>query len=183
MTQTTWRQRLKPLVFTFHCTVVAVAVIATIRAHLPYELALNTTASIPRGLYLAKDYKGERLQRGREACFEYRTPAWASARDYFSEGRRLCKYIAGLPGDRMESRDGTLTVYPADGSSVVTARYAQADSAGRPLPQEVLRDGQVPTGKVLMLAPAKPNSLDSRYLGPVDTQALTHTLTPIFLID
>lgn len=183
MTQTTWRQRLKPLVFTLHCTVVVVAVIATLRAHLPYELALNTTASIPRGLYLAKDYKGGRLERGQEACFEYRAPAWAAERNYFAQGRRLCKYIAGLPGDRLESSNGTLTVYPADGSSEVAARYAQADSAGRPLPQGSLADGEVPAGKVLMLAPAKPNSLDSRYLGLVNTQALTHTLTPIFLID
>lgn len=183
MSSSSWSQRLKPLAYALYCTVAFVAVIAIVRAYLPYELAVNTTASIPRGLYLAKDYQGEPLVRGQAACFEYRTPAWAQAREYFAEGRRLCKYALGLSGDWVLSKDMELSILSSHGLPVAKATYAGADSRGRDLPQGVLQDGPIPAGKVLMLAPAKTNSLDSRYLGLVEQQALTHTLTPIFLID
>lgn len=148
----------------------------------PFELAYNTTASIPRGLYLARDVQVQDLKRGDTVCFAYQPPTWATERNYFERGRRLCKYMLGLPGDGLEVGEGAVRVKAPSGE-VIQMALAQADSKGRPLPDDALVSGEVPIGHVLALAPAYANSLDSRYLGPVPVNKLTHQIWPIWLHD
>ncbi len=148
----------------------------------PYALALNTTASIPRGLYLSKLAQGSVLEKGQAVCFAYRAPAWAANRAYFEEGRRLCKFVAGLPGDRVEVSGGVLTVFQPDESRPSTsADLSSTDSKGRPLPANALISGGIPPGQVLLLAPANPNSLDSRYLGLIPREQVSHLIWPLWV--
>lgn len=162
--------------------VVGCAVLAILyKAFVPYSLVYNTTASIPKGVYLAKEVQGTSLTRGDTACFAYSSPLWAQERAYFPEGRRLCKYLLALPGDSIEVRDGVLTVtHKGKEHPSLEVELAAADSKGRALPQDALSTGSIPEGMGLVLGPEHKNSLDSRYLGLVPLSRLKHQLWPVF---
>lgn len=148
----------------------------------PYSLAWNRTASIPRGLYLAKVLKPDASlpPQGSLLCFRYSPPPWAQTRGYFLKGFRLCKQLLGLPGD---------VLLPASQGAPMVLKTAQgdwklpliaADNRARPMPQDALKPGVVPANHVVMLALAHANSLDSRYLGPIPRPALSHQIWPIW---
>jgi type IV secretory pathway protease TraF len=158
----------------------ALAVLAY-RAFVPYELAFNTTHSIPQGLYFAKAGGPAPLERGQAVCFAYVPPAWAQGRDYFEPGRRLCKYVAALPGDQIVREGLSLTISSPQGLLLLATGLSAADSKGQPLPLDALETGAVPEGKVLLLAPANKNSLDSRYLGLIRQAALSHQIWPLWV--
>lgn len=162
--------------------VVGFAVLAALyKAFVPFSLVYNSTASIPKGIYLAKEVQGASLTRGDTACFAYSSPPWAQARAYFPEGRRLCKYVLGLPGDVLEVSEGVLTVtHKGKEHPGLEVELAKVDSKGRELPQDALSSGGIPEGRVLMLGPEHKNSLDSRYLGLVPLSQLKHQLWPVF---
>lgn len=159
----------------------AAAAVLAYKAFVPFELVINTSSSIPRGLYLAKAVERAPLERGAGVCFAYVPPAWASNRAYFEPGRRLCKYVAAIPGEQVLVKDGRLQVRTAGGTLVQEAELAENDSLGRPLPPNALHTGKVPFGKVLLLAPANKNSLDSRYLGLIDQSAVSHQIWPLWV--
>lgn len=161
---------------------VAAVAIAAYKLYVPFELALNTTPSIPRGLYLAMDKSSSaELAHGDAVCFGYAAPTWAAERAYFQPGRRLCKYVAGLPGDRVVVEAATVKVFAPSGELREEAELAQADSKGRALPADALASGVIPAGQLLVLAPANKNSLDSRYLGLIARAQVTHEIWPVWV--
>jgi type IV secretory pathway protease TraF len=147
----------------------------------PFGLALNTTHSIPQGLYFSKTGAPSPLLRGQTVCFAYAPPSWAKGRAYFEPGRRLCKHVAGLPGDRTVRKGLALSLFDARGQLVLEARLAATDRKGEAIPPGALSSGTIPEGKVLLLAPANENSLDSRYLGLIDRAALSHQIWPLWV--
>jgi type IV secretory pathway protease TraF len=145
----------------------------------PYSLVWNRTSSIPIGLYLAEDTQGSLVHRGDLACFPYIAPDWAQSRRYFVEGLRLCKHVAGLPGDILQFKAGQWNLSTPQDESRVVGPLLPYDAHGRPLPTDALSDGPVHMGQLIMTAPPK-NSLDSRYLGPIARTRITNKLYPIW---
>ena len=162
-------------------TVAAAAVVAQAYIHfVPWSISWNLTPSIPTGLYGSRTYAGEQLNRGDLVCFRYREPVWATGRAYFPAGYRLCKPVAGLPGDVVRKSAGRVQVLSA-GTVVVDLPVASQDRKGRALQTDLLEEGVVPAGKLVLLAPRFPNSLDSRYLGLVPHSELTHQVWPLWV--
>ena len=146
----------------------------------PYSLGWNRTESIPSGIYLARRYQGEALARGDLVCFKFAAPTWARDRSYLPEGQRLCKPIAGLPGDELAVSQGKLLVASA-GRPAQEYKLLEADSQRRPLPSDALKNGKVAEGQLLLIANHRPNSLDSRYLGTVQQSQLTNRIWPLWV--
>lgn len=147
--------------------------------YVPYSLTWVVTPSIPQGLYVSKAVNGRLLERDEIACFDYPAPAWAQGRGYVPEGMRLCKFVAGVPGDFFSREGDTLLRAPNGAHPAPIAQFVHVDSKKRPLPQDAPVLGEVPSGEYVMLAPKYPNSLDSRYYGRVQARTVTKTLKPI----
>jgi len=136
-------------------------------------LLWNATASAPIGLYRLRpantlvvgDWLAVRAPPALAPVF--------AARRYLPDGVPLVKQVAALPPQRV-CRFGARVVI--DGALV--ARAQGADHLGRPLP---LWRGchRLAVGEVFLLN-AAPDSLDSRYFGPVSTSLVIGRLTPIW---
>ena len=139
------------------------------------RLIWNASASAPIGLYrihpdndppagaLVAITPPERLSR------------WLAARGYLPEGVPLLKHVAAKVGQQV-CRSGA--VVRVDGQPV--ARALTSDRRGRALPVwegcRILR-----AGELLLLNPAVPDSLDSRYFGPLPASAVIGRATPLYL--
>lgn len=143
----------------------------------PYGLVYNTTASIPKGIYLTKRAVPGELAKGDIACFPYTAPEWAKPRNYFLEGRRLCKIVYGFPGEQVIVGDGSVRIGSPTAEPV--AYLSPVDSKGRDLPQDALTSGTVPPGHFLLLAPRYRTSFDSRYLGYIPQVSVTTKAWPL----
>ncbi len=141
-------------------------------ARLPL-LIWNASASAPIGLYRLErtpsPMPGDRVA--------YRPTAewsrWLASRDYLPEGLPLLKPLAAAaPSIVCRDQDRILI----DGAFVARAR--DADAIGRPLPRWTGCTALAPDA-VFLLASDVPDSLDSRYFGPVDRQGLLGRVVPI----
>lgn len=149
-------------------------------AFCPYSVVWNRTASIPMGVYLAERVDPSMLAHDDAACFRYVAPSWAKDRHYFPDGFMLCKYVKGLPGDTVTVSGNTVQVHWAGQSQFrPTGTLAAEDSAQRPLPPDALATQVIPSGFLLLVAPAHPNSLDSRYLGLIPAAQVTTRIHPL----
>lgn len=171
--------RLAILAKTALVTAAAFSLFSVYSRNVPYSLVWNRTPSIPMGLYWAEDVSAAQLQRGELACFPYAAPAWAQERKYLPEGVSVCKPVAGLPGDVVRHVGNELFV-AHDGRTQRLGQYTAFDSAHRPLPQDVLADGPVPDGSLLMVAGAHDNSLDSRYIGLIPASHIQRRIHPLY---
>lgn len=172
-------KHLVALAKTAFVAVAAYAAFSTYSRVSPYSLVWNRTASIPLGVYLAKELRGSAIERGELGCFDYAAPDWARERHYFPDGFRLCKPVVGMPGDVIERDGATLRLRVQGADAVTVGTYASTDSRGRPMPQDALSTGAVPEGSLLLVAGAHANSLDSRYLGLIPARAVRLRLTPL----
>jgi type IV secretory pathway protease TraF len=149
----------------------------------PYSLVWNPSASIPTGLYLSKQYDGKPLERQSIVCFVYAEPAWAAGRRYLPAGFRICKPIAGIEGDSVEKVDSSVRVKTPAGQTTAYVVPALTDRHGSMLDTQALLEGTVARGEVVLLAPAHPNSYDSRYLGAIQILNVTHQIWPLWVKD
>lgn len=147
----------------------------------PYSLGYNSTHSLPTGLYLTKTLAPGEAQVGDIVCFEYHAPEWAATRRYFPEGSRLCKFLHALPGTPLVVDEAGLWVGAKVGPRL--AEFALKDSQGRPLPSDALKTGPVGGAFAVVLTPAHKNSLDSRLLGPIPLEQITHKAWPLWTKD
>lgn len=148
------------------------------QAFLPVGITWNRSASLPLGLYGHTKTNGE-VSYEDIVCVRYKAPGWAVERRYFYEGALLCKYVLGLPGDRIVRQEGSVQICRA--TECVDAGLIQThDSAGRPVPAAELPE-VIPEGQAYLGVPYVKMSFDSRYLGLVDIDEIERTLIPLFV--
>lgn len=128
---------------------------------------LNVSPSVPYGLYLLRPVPAP-LARGMLVVL----PVPASVRPWHSRLLPVLKPVAGIPGDVICAVDDILYVNDADFGPILREAH------GQPLPHFtgclVVQDDEV------FLASAVPQSLDSRYDGPVTVEALTAHALPLW---
>ncbi|HVT15211.1 MAG TPA: conjugative transfer signal peptidase TraF [Thermoanaerobaculia bacterium] len=143
---------------------------------------INTSASLPRGLY--------RLERGpacRGCLVLACAPRWAGelagGRGYLPRGdcpggvKPLGKIVLAAEGDWVEVREVGLLV--VNGRPVAGSAAQAADRAGRPLPHLARGRWRLGGGEVWLFSP-HPRSFDSRYFGPVPAGSVRGVLSPVW---
>lgn len=153
----------------------AVAVIAlTAVVKFPTRLVWNASASVPIGFYASRPI--QRLAKGELVLVRPPEPfaTWLADRGYIGTGVPLLKRIAALP-TQTACREG-LEV-SVDGMTMAKAR--ERDRLGRPLPRwSGCRT--LAAGEVFFLNADAPDSMDSRYFGPLPTSSIIGRATPIW---
>ena len=130
------------------------------------HLILNTTGSVPRGLWWVS---GGLLQRGDTVTVPisaFRSTSWVPEaywrKNAWGKPKSFLKRVAGLPGDTVEA--GEYELIRVAGEVVPNSAPLSADRAGRPL-----KAFQLPvtlaSDEVWLLSDS-PRGFDSRYLGP-----------------
>lgn len=140
-------------------------------------LMVNLTSSAPRGVW-SKTALPSVITRGMWVTL----PVPATVEPFVPWWIPLLKPVAAVAGDCVCVEEGMLSVRPEglatlEGIETYGRVYTQAQ--GRPLPH--LPEGclQVPAGAVF-LASRLPQSLDSRYFGPVPVSALMAQAKPVW---
>lgn len=151
----------------------------TFDAASPWTLRVNTTQSLPRGLYLASAYRGDPLELGEIACFRYVAPQWAVERVYFSAGYPLCKYVLALPGERIEVTGSTVAANAAGRPARWLGDFVSHDARGLPVPRAVSGSLVLGAEQYWLGSLWHSRSFDSRYLGPIERSRIVFTLRPL----
>ena len=137
-------------------------------------LAWNATASAPVGLYRVRPAGALRVGDWVLARPPATQAAWFAERGTLPLGVPLLKPIAALAGDRVCRNGLRITV---NGS--VVAMALERDHQGRPLPAWSGCHRLV-AGEVFLLNPAVPDSLDSRYFGPLPASSIVGRAVPLW---
>jgi conjugative transfer signal peptidase TraF len=150
---------------------------------------LNTSASLPRGLYaevpsawMGRPARGDLVV----ACPPPAAAELARRRAYLADGpcaaraaggaAPLGKVVLAVAGDEVMVAAAGLAV---NGRAVPASRLVPRDAAGRPLPHPAFGGCRVRPGELWLFAPYHPRSYDSRYFGPVATAAIRGRLLPL----
>ena len=130
------------------------------------RLILNTTCSVPRGLWWVS---GGRIQRGDTVTVPFsafRSTSWVPEiywrKNAWGTPKAFLKRVAGLPGDMVEA--GEYGLIRVAGEVIPNSAPLSADRAGRSL-----RAFQLPVvlaSDEIWLLSDSPRGFDSRYLGP-----------------
>lgn len=169
--------RVKTIVRAFQWALIGAALLVIPQLFLPVGLDFNRSESLPRGLYWHENAPRQ-LVRGDWACFGYIAPAWAASRHYFPDDAQLCKVVMGLPGDRIENRDGHIYICAPQTPCVDAGQTLKNDSRGRPAEGASL-PGIIPAGLFYMGSTRVSNSFDSRYVGLIDHDRISRRIHPL----
>lgn len=160
----------------FTLTAAAVAIFAPLFAAVTWQaprprLLWNASASVPLGLYRIE----ARVPALGDLIAIMPPPAvaaWLDRRDYLPAGTPLLKHVAALPGARICRSGAGIWI---NGRRAAVARAA--DRKGRELPRwagcHKLRSGEI------FILNAAPDSLDSRYFGPLPASGLIGHARPV----
>lgn len=135
-------------------------------------LVWNTTASVPTGLYRIVAHKPH---RGSLVVIHLPEPirTLLHLRGYIPASVPLIKPIAALHGDTLCRYGNVVSI-----NNRIVAFARDLDDAGRPLPRW---RGCRPLQKTAVAVISRhPDSLDSRYFGPVDTAHLVGLAIPVW---
>lgn len=134
----------------------------------------NTTASVPRGLYIVTH--ATELQRGDlvSAWLPAETRAFAAQRRYLPATVPVIKPVFAVAGDTVCATESTVFV----GGAKVAPRLAN-DHQGRPMPSWT-GCKSLAADEVLLLSTHSPDSFDGRYFGPVLRTAIIAVLRPLW---
>jgi conjugative transfer signal peptidase TraF len=149
-------------------------------------LILNTTPSVPMGLWLVQPTT-QKIQRGSMISIcPVDKPIFrlARSRGYIPAGpcsgryTPLLKRVAAMPGDRVTITQSGLWV---NGKSLPNSRSKLRDAAGRPLP--ILPPGKykVAPNTLWLISTHSSNSFDSRYFGPLPAANVQGLARPIWI--
>lgn len=140
------------------------------------QLIWNATSSVPIGLY--RIVSADPLTVGTLVVVKT-PPSFArlfSERAYLPLGVPLVKPIAAMAGDAVCRHGRNVTI-----DSRVAAIALDRDRLGRKLPRwQGCR--RVAASEVFLLATSRPDSLDSRYFGPVPVSSVIGRAVPLWLI-
>lgn len=178
--------RAKNLLLTVAIGVAAYTAFTIVSDIVPYSVAYNHTASIPRGFYLQNKVTADTvLVRGQGVCFQIQEPDWMKGRGYVHGSVKYCKYLVGMPGDKVERSSGgqcpvgQYQIRYANDSVYCMGLVQKADSKGRPV-YSGLTEGVIPEGYIAVSGPNHPMSIDSRYLGLLQKNSLTYEAAPLW---
>ena len=151
--------------------------IAFLAASLPDRLPRmlwNASASLPIGVYMLGAAKP--LSVGDLVAVRLPTElaGWAATRGYLGQSALLLKRVAAQPGAEVCRIGGVVQI---DGTTVAEA--LKTDSQGRAMP---VWQGCIVLAKsqLFLLLVETPDSLDGRYLGPIDAAAVVGRARPIW---
>lgn len=139
------------------------------------DLRINTSASLPVGLYIVsadgsfvefcpEDHglSAQRHYRAKGACADGAAP--------------LLKPVIGRPGDEIVLSPAAIAV---NGELLSHTGPLDHDSDGRPLPRWPLGHYTVPSGMLWVASSYNPRSYDSRYFGPIPERSVRARLRPL----
>lgn len=168
---------------------VAVGSVAALVASIPIAalagLRINTSPSLPRGLYRQIAIRGG-LRRGDLvlACPPEPAARLARMRGYLPPGpcpggvEPVGKTILATSGERIEVRTEGIV---RDGVLVPRSRPLLRDALGRPLPNLIGQHFEIGPGQIWLLAGRHLRSFDSRVFGPVPATAVLSRLVPLWV--
>ena len=145
-------------------------------------VVINTTASLPLGLYRAIDAP---VARGAYVKFCPPPSALfdeAARRGYLHAGfcpggyGPLLKRVLAMPGDRVQVAGDGVRI---DGWFVPLSAPMWADGSGRTLPRYV-QDRVLNPSELMLMSDVSPVSFDARYFGPVDRAQVQAVIEPLF---
>jgi conjugative transfer signal peptidase TraF len=149
-------------------------------------LRINTTASMPEGVYRVRHAASGALPRGTvvAVCPSPSVIALAAPGRYFGPGpcsgnvEPLLKHIAAEAGDIVTVSDRAVSV---NGRALPNSGRLARDCAGRPLAH--VPDGRytLSRGMVWLYAPVG-RSWDSRYFGPQPVSGIIGVATPVLIV-
>jgi len=132
----------------------------------PYRLIINYTASEPEGLYLLHWLGADALRRGELVSFRYEAPWPILPYTTYPNGAGFLKRIAGVPGDRVQSKGGHYVLTTPDGDTQSLGTALTQTPSGVPVPYRAhYRGATIPVGRYYMAGDGNPDSYDSRYYG------------------
>lgn len=148
-------------------------------------LRINTSPSLPRGLYRQVAIRGG-LRRGDLvlACPPEPAARLARSRGYLPPGpcpggvEPVGKTILATSGERIEVRTEGIV---RDGVLVPRSRPLLRDALGRPLPNLIGQHFDLARGRFWLFAGRHPRSFDSRVFGPVPGAAVLGRLVPLWV--
>jgi conjugative transfer signal peptidase TraF len=135
----------------------------------------NASASVPLGLYVAAPTDHIALGDLVLARPPGTLATFLAQRGYIARGVPLLKHVAALPPQVVCAEGTAITV-----DSETVAHRRTADRLGRVLPTW---HGchRLESGEVFLLNPAEPDSLDSRYFGPLLRTSIVARLHPVWI--
>jgi conjugative transfer signal peptidase TraF len=150
-----------------------------------FHLRVNTTASMPLGLYREVPL---RLERGAWVvfCLPEEPARLGRERAYLRGGgcangsQDLVKEIAAIPGDRIALSLAGIIV---NGRTIPGTAIRAVDHRGRTLFHATLGERYVGSGELWVLGVHQDVSWDSRYFGPVPIDHVHAAAIPILTID
>jgi conjugative transfer signal peptidase TraF len=165
--------------------VVAIAGIAVLALGAAGYMAgarINTTQSIPVGMYWTS---GQPVAKGSYVLFcppESNVFAVAKARGYIGTG--FCPGGYGSMMKRVVATNGDTVSIEDDGVRVNTVLMPlsvplRMDKAGRPLARFVSSRFSLDGSKVLLMSDVTGASFDSRYFGPIDRSQIKTVILPV----
>lgn len=139
------------------------------------RLLWNASASAPIGLYVIHPTDDPHVG-GLVAIQPPEALArWMATRHYVPLGIPLLKHVAAKAGQRVCRLGAQVLI---DGKVVTTAKLH--DSHGRPMPGwHGCR--RLQTGELFLLNPSIPDSLDSRYFGPLPAARMIGAARPLYV--
>ncbi len=147
-----------------------------------FELRVNWTESMPRGLYQRVD---SALVRGElvAVCLAGEAARLARERSYVISGScesglaEIVKRIVAIPGDRVElGRDGVRV----NGEPIAGSELLDRDSQGEPLAHAEEGEIVLAEGRYFVMGTNVRRSWDSRYFGPIAREQIVGGARPLW---
>ncbi|HMS83790.1 MAG TPA: conjugative transfer signal peptidase TraF [Nitrospira sp.] len=146
-------------------------------------LRLNTTRSIPLGLYTMSH---DPIEKGAYVLFcPPERPEFDLAKERGYIGAGFCpggygymmKRVLAAHNDVVSVTDDGVTI---NGTLMPASQPFEADSLGRPLPQFRVTDHVLASSDLLLMSDANSRSFDARYFGPVHRAHVQSLVYPVW---
>lgn len=174
---TGWSRLRRPIVIMGVCFAVGLVL-----AH-EAGLRLNTTGSIPLGLYLMSN---DPIERGAYVLWcPPERPEFDLAKERGYIGAGFCpggygymmKKVLAAPNDVVSVTDAGVMI---NGTVIPASQPFEADSLGRPLPRFRVTDYVLASSELLLMSNTNSRSFDARYFGPVHRAHIQSLIYPVW---
>lgn len=174
---TSWWSRLRyPIMIVGLCLAVGLVLVHQ------FGLRLNTTRSIPIGLYRMSN---DPIERGAYVLWcppERLEFDLAKERGYIGAGfcpggyGNMMKKVLATHDDVVSVTDEGVRI---NGTLIPASQPSEVDSMGRPLPRFRVLHHVLSPSEVLMMSDTNPRSFDARYFGPIPRDIIQSRIYPL----